>query len=149
MGQDDAILLVAGLPAELQSLVSSADAGARHPELEWSVTGYICHVADNLRVWAERLAGIALGGNPAVSPYDENLLAAARRYNEVALVGALWSLGRAVGDWVDAVELANETGIAMLHPQRGELSLVDVVLSTTHDALHHRWDIERTLRLRA
>lgn len=141
-----AIALVAAFPTELRGELLEADGWKCHPELDWPVVAYVCHVADNLRIWAERLAGIALSGNPSVAPYDENLLAAARRYNEVTLAGALWSLGRAVDDWSRAVELAGETGIVMVHPERGELALVDVVRATAHDAAHHRWDIERTLR---
>lgn len=54
-------------------------------------------VADNLRIWAERLAGSAAGAK-AVGAYDDNLLAAARFYSDVPLSAALWSIERARGD---------------------------------------------------
>ena len=34
----------------------------------------------------------------------------------------------------------------LIHPERGEMELLDVVVANTHDAHHHLWDIERTLR---
>ena len=41
---------------------------------------------------AERLIAVARGADAHVVPYDDNLLAEARRYNEIALQGAKWSL---------------------------------------------------------
>ena len=118
----------------------------RHGDLSWSVVAYVCHVGDNLRIWAERLAGVALGAPATVAAFDENLLAQARVYDGVALTGALWSLERAATQWVDAVGLAAEADVTLVHPERGALSLRDVILSNAHDVAHHRWDIERSLR---
>jgi hypothetical protein len=47
------------------------------------------------------------------------------------------------------VASSNRSGTVLIHPQRKELDLSAVVLANTHDALHHRWDIERTLRVAA
>jgi len=33
----------------------------------------------------------------------------------------------------------------LVHPERGEQTVLDVVGSNAHDAYHHRWDIERSL----
>ena len=75
----------------------------RHPDLEWSVSAYVSHVADNLRIWAERLAGIAAGAPPEVGGYDESALARARGYQQIPLQAALWSLSRSVAGWQHAV----------------------------------------------
>ena len=42
--------------------------------------------------------------------------------------------------------LSRRTGIVLIHPDRGELSLPDVVLANAHDGFHHQWDIDRSLR---
>ena len=141
----DAVDVVSRTPAALARLLGGVDGSSRHADLRWPVVAYVCHVSDNLRIWAERIAGLALGDPRPVARYDPDLLAQARRYDEIALVGALWSLGRAVDDWKDAVALADHTGITLHHPDRGEQSLLDVVRSNAHDAYHHRWDIDRTV----
>ncbi|MHB8498941.1 MAG: DinB family protein [Acidimicrobiales bacterium] len=141
----DAIALVADLPFAFAELLGGRAGTEQCSDLNWSVTGYVLHVADNLRIWAERLMGI-LGGAPLlVVNYNENKLADARRYMEVPLQAAMWSLSRSVDDWLGAVETAPVSGVVMVHPERGELSLSDVVLSNAHDACHHRWDVVRTL----
>ena len=33
--------------------------------------------------------------------------------------------------------------MVLIHPERGEMALLDVVRANTHDAQHHLWDIER------
>lgn len=141
----EAIALVANLPISFSGLLEGRAGTERHPELDWSVTGYVLHVADNLRIWAERLMGV-LGGAPLlVGNYDENKLADARSYREIPPQAAMWSLARSVDDWLRAVEAAPVSDVVMIHPVRGELVLSDVVLSNAHDGLHHQWDIERTL----
>src|SRR5580692_4540667 len=55
--------LVAAIPARYASLLDGQDAARRYPGLDWTAGAYVCHVTDNLRVWAERLAGAALGGS--------------------------------------------------------------------------------------
>jgi hypothetical protein len=140
-----AVGLVAAAPNYFSALLAGDDGRARHPDLNWTVTGYVCHVADNLRVWAERLVGAAFGASGVVSAYDEKALAAARRYETVAIEGALWSLGRAAADWQVAVALATEHSIVLHHPARGTVSVADVVRANAHDVAHHGWDIRRSL----
>jgi len=141
----EASALVAETPSKLRQTLSEADGSERHAELRWSVTAYVSHIADNLRIWAERLAAISAGDRRPVPPYDDNLLAEARRYNDLSLPGALWSLDRAVKEWLEAVEIAGVAGIVLEHPDRGEQTLDDVIRSNAHDACHHQWDVERTL----
>src|SRR5271155_5849224 len=109
------------------------------------VVGYVCHISDNLHIWAERLVGRASGDSRRVARYDQDLLARARRYDEIALAGALWSLDRAARDWADAVDGAHRAGVTLVHPDRGEQSLLDVVRSNAHDARPHCWDVRRSL----
>ncbi|HXQ58584.1 MAG TPA: hypothetical protein VN799_00755 [Acidimicrobiales bacterium] len=142
---DEAVAIVMATPADFGRLLAGSDGSGRHPDLAWTAVVYVCHVADNLRIWAERLAALALGATGPVTPYNQDLLAQARRYDELTLVGALWSLDRAGRDWKDAVALAAVAGVSLVHPERGELSVLDVVRSNAHDAFHHGWDIGRTV----
>lgn len=144
IARSDAEAVLARLPDRVTKLVTNASGNERRPELEWSVTGYVAHVGDNLRIWAERVAGITGGGSRNVGRYDENALPQARVYDSLSLPGTLWSLERAIRDWLDAIAAA-PADLTMIHSERGELGLDDVVRSNLHDAVHHEWDIKRSL----
>jgi DinB superfamily len=141
---DESIAYIAGVPRTFSELLVHAHGTERHPDLEWSVGSYVCHVGDNLRIWAERLAGSASGAK-AVTAYDENLLAEARSYTDVPLKAALWSLDRACEDWRLAVAQVPREGVVVIHRERGEMHLEDVARGNAHDAFHHAWDIRRSL----
>jgi len=142
---EESLAIVAGSPASFGELVSHAGGNERHPDLGWSVAEYVSHVADNLRIWAERLIGVARGASPEVGAYDEHELADARHYERIPLPAALWSLTRAVTDWQEAVAEAGRIGVVLVHPHRGSQTVVDVATANAHDTFHHRWDIERSL----
>ena len=124
-------------------LATRENARRRHPDLQWTVSGYVCHVADNIRIWAERVASVALGNEGPVALYDQDLLAAARHYDDVDVPAALWSLDRAVADWRAAIELTGSVPFTMMHEELGDLALPDVIRIRAHDVVHHAWDIER------
>jgi DinB family protein len=146
-GRDESLTFIGGIPDRFSELLADADGTERHPDLSWPVGSYVCHVADNLRIWAERLAGSA-AGTTAVAPYDENLLAQARSYADVPLQSALWSLGRGRGDWQAAVAaMSREKEIVIVHRERGDMQLEDVARGVAHDAFHHAWDIRRSLEV--
>lgn len=140
----DAIASVAAFPAALVDELADASGAEHGAGLAWSVAGYLAHVSDNLRIWAERIAGITLGGSSVVTSYDENLLASARRYDALSSQGAMWGLQRSVRDWTEAVTGA-PAGLTITHPERGVLELDQIVRSNAHDAAHHLWDIRRIL----
>ncbi len=140
-----AVAMVAAAPDTFAALLAGADGTERLPGLTWPVVAYVAHVADNLRIWAERLAGLAAGDDRPVARYDQDLLAEARRYREISLAGALWSLGRAASDWTAAVAGAQAAAVTLVHPDRGPQSLLDVARSNAHDTCHHGWDVRRTL----
>ncbi len=142
---DDAMSVVKAAPKDFAAALAGASGAERHPDLAWSVGAYVCHVVDNLRIWAERLAGAAAGADTKVTPYDNELLATARQYARVAVQGALWSLRRAADDWAIAVREAEAANVVLEHPDRGTLSVLDVVQTNAHDTHHHLWDILRSL----
>jgi hypothetical protein len=137
---------VRGLPERLGAALAGADGTEQPPGLSWNITAYVSHVADNLRIWAERLEGIAAGAPAAIVPYDQDELAAARSYNELSLQGALWSLDRAVRDWSGAVA-ATPDEFTVGHPELGAMTRGDVIQAPGHDALHHEVDIRNALGL--
>lgn len=137
-----------GLHARLAQTLKPSDARAKHPDLAWNVSAYVAHLSDNLRIWAERLAGLALGADRLVAGYDGDLLGEARRYPQLDLRVVLWGLERAVDDWHNAVVIASRSGRTLLHSERGELTVDDVVHSNSHDVTHHEWDIARSLQYR-
>jgi hypothetical protein len=141
---EEAAEIVAAAPARYREALDGHDPSARHPGLGWSARGYVCHVTDNLRIWAERLAGAALGGDTHVAGYDNDLLATARSYESVSIQGALWSLEHAAADWAEALRMAQDTDVAFQHLDRGEQTVIDVVRTNAHDAFHHEWDIRRS-----
>ncbi len=142
---DEAVVVVENCPGALLGLLGGASGDERRLDLAWSVGVYVCHVADNLRIWAERLVAVEDGHPAEVGGYDENELAHARRYDSIPLRAAQWSLGRSVEDWLRAVNGSPHTGTLMIHPERGELSLLDVTVSNAHDTFHHLHDVETTL----
>ena len=147
-GLDATISLLRDIPDSIDDLVKDATGKEALPDLGWNVSGYTAHMTDNTRIWSERLIAVARGADAHVVPYDPDLLAEARQYNEVALRGATWSLRVAVADWLDAIEEAHRAGVVMLHSERGAMELFDVVASNAHDAVHHRWDVTRILQQR-
>ena len=141
------ISLMRDIPDSIDELVKGATGTERLPDLGWNVSGYIAHMTDNTLIWSERLIAVARGADARVVPYDPDLLAESRRYNEVALEGARWSLRIAVGAWLDAVAEAKLAEVVVRHSERGAMDLFDVVASNAHDAYHHRWDIARILQV--
>jgi hypothetical protein len=137
--------MIALAPARFDELIGERDGRERSPELGWSAGGYTCHVADSLRVWAERIANVALGDAGPVAEYDQDMLAVARFYATVGVKGALWSLARAVGDWEAALQLTDGRNFAMSHPELGVMTLLDVILIRAHDVHHHARDIQRSV----
>jgi hypothetical protein len=65
---------------------------------------------------------------------------------KVGIRGALWSLGRAVGDWQAAVALASESGTVVRHDELGTMTVDDVIRVRAHDVTHHAHDVAGSLR---
>ncbi|GAA3954297.1 hypothetical protein GCM10023085_40990 [Actinomadura viridis] len=140
-----AIDLVGTIPQLYTELLGGHSPTLRHPDLEWTAGAYICHVTDNLRIWAERLVSAALTGDAAIHGYDDVLLSRARAYNLLPVSGALWSLRLAVEAWTQAMDLAIESEVVLAHPERGAQPARNVARTNAHDAHHHGWDIKRTV----
>jgi hypothetical protein len=142
---EQAVASVRQAPAAYAARLAGATGRERHPDLAWTTAAYVCHVTDNLRSWAERLAGAYLADHLAVPGYDPDLLSRARHYDEVSLAGALWSLRWAATAWTEAAETALIAHVVLHHATRGPQRAEDVARNNAHDTHHHLWDITRTL----
>jgi hypothetical protein len=131
-------------PGKMIAVLSGTDGTQRAPTLDWDARSYVCHVVDNFRIWAERLAGATAMPASSIATYDTDLLATARNYRAIPLSGALWSLADAVTSWCGAVDIARSVNVVLLHPERGSLRLLDVASTNAHDAYHHVYDVRRS-----
>lgn len=145
----EAVDLVTSVPTRYAELLAGSDGADRHPDLAWTAGAYVCHVTDNLRIWAERVVGAASNGGREVPSYDENLLARARAYELVPVTGALWSLQHAARDWRQALTLGLGQELVLTHSGRGEQTAADIARNNAHDAHHHEWDIRRSVTWRS
>jgi hypothetical protein len=141
----EAVTSVRAMPDAYATRLADATGQERHPDLTWTTAAYVSHVTDNLRIWAERLAGGYLAGVSDVPGYDPDPLSQARHYNEISLAGALWSLRWAVDGWAESVETALASEVVLHHATRGAQRAEDVARNNAHDAHHHLWDIDRIL----
>ena len=116
------------------------------PSLAWSVQAYVWHAGDNLRIWAERVAGAASGADGPVAAYDQDLLSEARGYEAMPVGAAFWSLARSTGDWHEARRMIGErSDVVVEHPAMGSFTVADVTRQVAHDLHHHLDDVRRIL----
>lgn len=141
---DAARAVIERAPAHYGSLLAGRDGSARTSALSWNAVAYVQHVADNTRIWSERIAAAALGDERVV-PYDEGALGAARGYDALPVAGALWSLERAVADFHAADALAASREYTLAHPEQGELAPSTVLHVLAHELHHHSVDVARCL----
>lgn len=124
------------------SVLLSGRAGSEQDGgLEWNARAYVAHVADGMRIWAERVAAVALGAADPIVTYDESVLGEVRGYQGLALQGGLWSLERASGDWQAAEALSEGTDLVLDHPEQGPIGLSEVRRIVAHDVEHHAFDL--------
>ncbi len=141
----EAVSLIEDAPAAYREIVSGATGRESVPELAWNVVGYIAHVADNLRVWGERLAAATVSpGALMLVPYDGDALAAARCYNSLPLEGGLWALDESAEAWVRAWRNVDPAS-TFVHPDRGSITAEDIARTNAHDVEHHRLDVTRCI----
>jgi hypothetical protein len=139
-GPAETAAAITAAPDRYRTLTAGRRGDETIAELHWDLTSYVCHGADNTRIWAERLAGPAVGAVNPIGPYDEVALAEARSYPAIELPTALWSLERAVGDWTAARALGAP---GFRHPAQGQLSAPDAERIVAHELVHHAYDLQR------
>ena len=105
-----AAAIVAEIPERYARVLEGQDGSVRHPGLGWSVGAYVCHVGDNLRIWAERMWSSVEAEHVEIEAYDQDELASVRRYESIPLATALWSLSHAVDAWAGGAQGRSRTG---------------------------------------
>ena len=144
---DDAAPSMSALATAYEDLLRGATGREQHPDLSWSSAAYVSHVADNLRIWTERLHGSGVGGTAPCGQLRRERAGRGQELRDDPAAGGhvvVAALDHRVGQ--GGRRLAPQKGTVLIHPERGEMDLLDVVAATTHDAHHHLWDIERTLQ---
>lgn len=125
-------------PAELAAPRSARAEGT------WSPTQYLWHVVDVLRFGMERLWALELAPGSLVPSWDENELAAFRRYEDLSAEVGARALAESVAAWRPVAEAAPEQ-TKIEHPEYGTLSAADIIRRNSHDVVHHLRDIELQL----
>jgi hypothetical protein len=138
--------IVGGAATRFRVLLSRRDGSEQDGGLEWNARAYVAHVADGMRIWAERVAAVALGAVGPIVTYDESVLGEVRGYQDLALQGGLWSLERASGDWQAAEALADGSDLLLDHPEQGSIALSEVRRIVAHDVEHHAFDLSIILK---
>ena len=141
-----AVAAVERLPGTFAALLAGAAGGEVPPGCTWSAKAYVFHVADNLRIFSERLEGVFAGAHTTLAAYDQDELAAARHYDAMSLQSALWSVRTATETWVAAARESLTRPFTYQHAERGELNAAEITRGPGHDALHHYWDVTRAVQ---
>ena len=137
--------LIADAPRRYADLLDGQDGTTQHQDLTWTVKAYVFHVADNIRIWAERLWSGATVGQELIRSYDQDALATVRGYEHMPLRTALWSLSHSAAIWNEALAATFDRDLSFNYPGRGVQTLSEVVQTVAHDTVHHEWDISRSL----
>jgi len=141
MSSDEAILLVEAAPDRYSAMLANGAGPPSEDATQWSATGYLWHVVDVIRLGTERLWALTLDSASGVPGWDEEALAAARRYEQQSLIVGLRALAVAVDEWIGAAREAPPSA-EVSHPVFGTMSTHDSVLRNAHEVRHHARDIE-------
>lgn len=107
---------------------------------------YLWHLVDVLRIGNERLVTLSLDPEAGIVCWDENELAACRKYDALSPVVRLEILGGAVRDWSEAAAKVREHAV-VVHPEFGNLGALEIIRRNAHEVHHHTRDIRRGLGL--
>lgn len=139
--RDDTVAVVEALAGRAGIALGRVRDPRRRDPGRWSAAMYVWHLVDVLRIGTERLVTLALDPAAGVACWDENLLAEARRYEQLSPVAGLAVLASTASEWVRTAEAAPDGEVT--HPVFGTLSTADVVARNAHEAFHHLLDIRR------
>jgi hypothetical protein len=144
LAPEHALAVIAGSPRRFAALLGDGDGTGRNPDLVWDAREYVAHVADNLRIWAERLSALTPGVTLPIAPYDQDVLAAARGYRQLPAASVLWSVGQSAEAFVDLWGTV-PSDARLDHPESGTMDRDQVLVQVAHDTAHHLFDVERSV----
>lgn len=137
-----AIAVVAALPRDAAEALPDLDTVFARSGRRWSAAMYLWHLVDVLRIGSERLLTLQLDPDQGVPCWDENGLAAARRYNRLSPIVGLSVLETVTAEWTRLALTLPEGEVE--HPLLGSLSTVDIIRRAAHEAHHHLQDIRHS-----
>jgi hypothetical protein len=139
---DEAVAVVAGLPAGIERVVDLGSPAVRRVPAPgtWSQGAYIWHLVDVMSIGIERLWTIADDPAEGLRCWDENALAEVRQYERQSPVVGLRALRAAVDRWVEAAREVDPDA-AVTHEADGTMTAADVIRRNAHEAVHHLRDI--------
>ena len=142
---EDAIGLVEAAPARVGALFDAVPAQppAAAPG-RWSPASYLWHLVDVVRFGTERLWVLTLAPGADHPGWDQDAMAALRRYDALSVPVGLRALRQAAVAWAQAAREAPAAS-TVRHPVFGELTTADAVRRNAHEAVHHELDIRRGL----
>jgi len=145
---DDAIGLVEGSPARIGELFHDRPRreAAGDDDGRWSPSAYVWHLVDVLRFGTERLWTMTLEPGASVPGWDQDAVAAVRRYDAQSAEVGLRALGPAASAWAEAAR-ATPADAWVAHPVLGRLAAADAIRRNAHEAHHHELDVRRGLGL--
>jgi hypothetical protein len=145
---EGAIGLVEAAPARVAALFDRAPADAARSEAAggWSPASYLWHLVDVVRFGMERLWALTLDPAADLPGWNQDAVAAVRRYDELSLPVGMRAFGESVGAWATAAREAPPAA-TVRHPVLGELTTGDAIRRNAHEAVHHELDIRRGLGL--
>ena len=142
LAHQDGIDLVAQVPdAAAAALTRIRDPTQRSGD-RWSASMYLWHLVDGLRINTERLLTLTHDRVCGIPCWDENALAAARRYQQLSPAVGLIVLRQAAQEWV-AAAVAAPADIQVRHPRFGVLGAVEIIRRSAHEVHHHLMDISQ------
>ncbi len=136
-----AALVTAG-PDEAARILAALPDPARRDGETWSASMYAWHLADVLRIGAERLLTLACDPGRGITCWDENALAQVRRYQWLSPDVGLIVLRSAAREWADAAAAAPDRA-SVRHPGFGDLGAADLIRRNAHEMHHHLMDLRR------
>jgi hypothetical protein len=144
VGAGEAVESVRGLASKLASRRDQISRSSRTTPEGWSARGYLWHLVDVFSIGTERLLTLHLDPANGIPCWDENALAAARRYEKLSVPVGLVALSGAVDRWMTAAHTVPLTA-TIEHPLFGTLGAEDVIRRNAHEGMHHELDIRRLI----
>jgi hypothetical protein len=134
-------------------LLAVATTGAAGPELDfkpgegkWSVRQIACHLADSEAVTVMRFRSILAEDNPRLQAYDQEAWAKHLDYDKRKISQAIETFRRLRGENHELVKDLPENAFARTatHPERGVVSLLDLLRGNTQHVESHVKQIQST-----
>jgi hypothetical protein len=146
MGIEDALDLVQASPGSYaEAMQESGHAAEPVQPGAWSPLQYLWHMVDVLRIGTERLWTVMLDPASGIAGWDENTLAAVRRYDEQSVAVGLRAYEYAERTWREAAQEV-PVDATTTHRAFGVVTAADVILRNTHECHHHLTDIRKGRR---